>query len=386
MRKSWVVRCLVVVCLLAAVRAEAADKKPANSKDQKIIVGYISAGGRPLVASSVAADKMTRINYAFFHLKGNEIVEGSPRDAANLAVLTGLKKDHPGLAVLISVGGGSGSGGFSDMALTKEGRAAFVDSAVALMEKYNLDGLDVDWEYPGYTHHNDKVRPVEDKLTYTLLLKELRLRFNVEERKLHRHLITSSATGWTTEWLEHTQMKEASKWLDTVNLMCYDYYRVDDHNTGHDAPLYTNPADPKGVSTDRSVRENLAAGVPLKKLVIGVPFYGKTWKDVPSANNGLFQPIAAPVSGTPGYGQIAATMLGKPGWVRYWDPVAQAPYLYNAETHVFVTYDDVESEALKTKYVKDKGLAGVMFWQYTQDPDNVLLDAVDAGLGMSPAH
>jgi TonB family protein len=63
--------------------------------------------------------------------------------------------------------------------------------------------------------------------------------------------------------------------------------------------------------------------------------------------------------------------------------VAQAPYLYNAETHVFVTYDDVESEALKTKYVKDKGLAGVMFWQYTQDPDNVLLDAVDAGLGLA---
>jgi len=255
---------------------------------------------------------------------------------------------------------------------------------VALVEKYNLDGLDVDWEYPGYTHHNDKVRPVEDKPDYTLLLKELRLRFNVEQKKLGRHLITSSATGWSTEWLDHTEMREASKWLDTVNLMCYDYYRVDDHNTGHDAPLYTNPADPKAFSTDRSVRENLAAGVPAKKLVIGVPFYGKTWKDVPAANNGLWQPVAAPVSGTPGYGQIAATMLGKPGWVRYWDPVAQAPYLYNAETHVFLTYDDVESEALKTKYVKDKGLAGVMFWQYTQDPSNTLLDAIDAGLGMTP--
>ena len=381
MRKSWLVWSAVVVCLLAAVRVEAADKK---AKQQKIIGGYISAGGRPLVAGSVAADKMTRINYAFFHLKGNEIVEGSARDAENLAVLTGLKKDHPGLAVLISVGGGSGSGGFSDMALTKEGRTAFVDSAVALVEKYNLDGLDVDWEYPGYTHHNDKVRPVEDKPDYTLLLKELRLRFNVEQKKLGRHLITSSATGWSTEWLDHTEMREASKWLDTVNLMCYDYYRVDDHNTGHDAPLYTNPADPKAFSTDRSVRENLAAGVPAKKLVIGVPFYGKTWKDVPAANNGLWQPVPAPVSGTPGYGQIAATMLGKPGWVRYWDPVAQAPYLYNAETHVFLTYDDVESEALKTKYVKDKGLAGVMFWQYTQDPSNTLLDAIDAGLGMTP--
>jgi chitinase len=371
------VRSLAVVCLMVGVRAEAAPPK------QKIVVGYIS-GGRPLDAKSIAAGKMTRINYAFFRLKGNAIADASTRDADNLAVLTGLRKDHPGLAVLVSVGGGSGSGGFSDMALTKEGRTVFVESAVALVKKFNLDGIDVDWEYPGYTHHNDRVRPVEDKLTYTLLLKELRLRFNKEQRKLGRHLYTSSATGWSREWLDHTEMREASKWLDTVNLMCYDYYRVDDHNTGHDAPLYTNPADPKAFSTDRSVRDNLAAGVPKSKLVVGVPFYGKTWNDVPSTNNGLWQPIPAPVSGTPGYGQIAATMLGKPGWVRYWDPVAQAPYLYNAETRVFLTYDDVQSEQIKTKYVKDNGLAGVMFWQYTQDPENVLLDAVDAGLGIHP--
>jgi chitinase len=323
---------------------------------------------------------MTRINYAFFRLKGNAIGDGTPVDAANLGVLTGLKKDNPALKVLISVGGGSGSGGFSDMALTKAGRTEFIDSAVALVKKFNLDGLDVDWEYPGYTHHNDKVRPEEDKLTYTLLLKELRQRFDKEGKQFGRHLITSSATGWSREWLDHTNMREASKWLDTVNLMCYDYYRVDDHNTGHDAPLYTNPADPKAFSTDRSVRENLAAGVPASKLVVGVPFYGKTWKDVPATNNGLWQPVPAPVSGTPGYGQIVSTMVGKPGWVRYWDPIAQAPYLYNAETKTFLTYDDVESEALKTKYVKDKNLAGIMFWQYTQDPNNLLLDAINAGL------
>ncbi len=378
MRKCWLVWGVAMVCLLVAVRGEAAPPK-----QQKIVVGYIS-GGRPLDAKSIAAGKMTRINYAFFRLKGNAIADASARDAENLAVLTGLRKDHPGLAVLVSVGGGSGSGGFSDMALTREGRTAFVDSAVALVKKYDLDGIDIDWEYPGYTHHNDRVRPVEDKLTYTLLLKELRLRFNKERKKLGRHLYTSSATGWSREWLDHTQMREASKWLDTVNLMCYDYYRVDDRNTGHDAPLYTNPADPKAFSTDRSVRENLAAGVPKNKLVVGVPFYGKTWNDVPPANHGLWQPVAAPVSGTPGYGQIATNMLGKPGWVRYWDPVAQAPYLYNEETHIFLTYDDLESEALKTKYVKDHGLAGVMFWQYTQDPENVLLDAVDAGLGIHP--
>ena len=82
---------------IAAVRTEAAPPK-----QKLIVVGYIS-GGRPLDAKTIAAGKMTRINYAFFRLKGNAIADASPRDADNLAVLTGLRKDHPGLAVLVSV-------------------------------------------------------------------------------------------------------------------------------------------------------------------------------------------------------------------------------------------------------------------------------------------
>ena len=82
-----------VVCLLACVSiTDAAEKPTAPSKGQKLIVGYISSGGRPLVASSIAAGKMTRINYAFFRLKGNAIGDGTPIDAANLAVLTGLRR------------------------------------------------------------------------------------------------------------------------------------------------------------------------------------------------------------------------------------------------------------------------------------------------------
>src|ERR1700734_3825161 len=110
MRKSWLGLGLAVVSLVTGLRAEAA-----GPKQQKVVVGYILSGGRPLDIKTVAAGKMTRINYAFFRLKGNAIADATPRDEANLAALTGLKKDHPGLAVLISVGGGGGSGGFSDM-------------------------------------------------------------------------------------------------------------------------------------------------------------------------------------------------------------------------------------------------------------------------------
>jgi chitinase len=370
---TWSVLLVLVIGVFGCLRAEAATK-------QKVVVGYIMARGRVLTPETIAAGKLTRINYAFARIRDGVIVEGGAHDAENFAVLTSLRRKYPALQVVVSVGGGgAGSAGFSDMAFTREGRAKFIESCVAFVEKYNLDGVDIDWEYPGVPgSHNNPFR-AEDKQTYTLLLKELRLRLNREQKKLHRHLVTSTATGWTTSWLEHTNMREASKWVDTVNLMCYDYYEPSSPITGHDAPLFTNPADPKGVSTDRSVRENLAAGVPARKLVVGVPFYGKQWENVPPENHGLFQPGKAAANPTPLYGVIDRSMIGH-GFTRYWDPVAEAPYLYNAATKTFVTYDDTESMAKKTAYVMKHHLGGIMFWEYTGDPDNVLLDAINAGL------
>ncbi len=99
---------------------------------------------------------MTRINYAFFRLRDGVIAEGGTNDAAEpFAVLNGLKKDNPALEVVVSVGGGgAGSAGFSDMAITAEGRKKFVDFC-------DCDGGEVQsrraghrftGEYPGYTH------------------------------------------------------------------------------------------------------------------------------------------------------------------------------------------------------------------------------------------
>ena len=357
----------------------------ATKKPHEAVIGYIFAGrGGPLDGTNIAAKKMTRINYAFFGLQDGLVTSRGANDAANLTTLVALKKINPELEVVVSVGGGGeGSAGFSDMAITPEGRRRFVDSAIAVIELYNVDGIDIDWEYPGYTHAKTTVR-AEDKQTYTLLLKELRERLDKEGARLGRHLITSSATGATTIWLEHTDMGQASKYLDSVNMMCYDWYNPVEKNTGHDSPLYTNPADPKAISIDQAVKMNLAAGVPAHKIVIGVPFYGRMWTGVESTNNGLFQPIpptAAPQDEL-SYFHIAP-LVNAQGYTRYWDPTSQAPYLYNAKTKTFITYNDAETELTRTKYVRDHHLGGIMFWQYAHDPDNVLLGAIDQGFGMT---
>lgn len=379
---------VVVAALLISILPHdaLATKKP--HAPHEAVIGYIFAGrGGLLDARTIAAKKMTRINYAFFRLQNGVVSSAGANDATNLATLVALKEINPALQIVVSVGGGGeGSAGFSDMAITPEGRHRFVDSAIATIQRYNLDGIDIDWEYPGYTHFNAIVRP-QDKQTYTLLLKELRERLDKEGKRLGRHLITSSATGATTIWLEHTDMGKASKYLDSVNMMCYDWYNPVEKNTGHDSPLYTNPADPKAISIDQAVRMNLAAGVPAHKIVIGVPFYGRKWMGVESANHGLFQPI--PPTATPqdelAYSNIAP-LVNAEGYMRYWDPVSQTPYLYNVGTKTFITYNDAEAELARTKYVLGRHLGGIMFWQYGHDPDNVLLNAIDQGFGINPGR
>ena len=74
----------------------------------------------------------------------------------------------------------------------------------------------------------------------------------------------------------------------------------------------------------------------------------------------------------------------KNGFVRFWDSTADAPYLYNATSRTFVSYEDEQSLAMKCKYVQQQGLAGVMFWDYSGDPNGVLLDAINSGLHSIP--
>jgi chitinase len=351
----------------------------AASAGEPVIAAYVFADGQALTPGAIDGRKLTRVNYAFANIAQGRMVEGNPADAVNLAALTALKKENPHLTVLVSVGGWTWSGGFSDAALTPASRSVFIESVAAFVTRYHLDGLDVDWEYPGMSGDGNTFRP-EDKQNYTLLLKELRGRFDTMAATLHRPLYLTIAAGSSSEWLEHTEMGEVSKYVDTVNLMAYDYYEPEGGRpTGNHAPLWVDPADPKAVSADRSVREFEQAGVAPRKLVLGVPFYGHVWGQVPATNHGLFQPGQPVPNAYANYDAIVNTMLGR-GYTRYWDAAASVPYLYNPEKQIFVSYEDPESLAAKCKYVKQQHLKGVMFWDYESDPSGALLDSLDAGL------
>jgi chitinase len=346
---------------------------------EPLIVGYVFPQSGPLQPGQVEAHGMTRINYAFATIKSGRMVLAGESDGANLAQLTALRKQNPSLAVLVSVGGWLGSGGFSDVALNAQSRSTFIDSALDLLKSYDLDGIDVDWEYPGLVGAGNRFRR-EDKQNFTLLLKELRERLTRQSQTMHRDLYLTIAAGASDEYITHTEMAQVARYVDTVNLMSYDYYEAgSDPTTGNHAPLFTDPADPEKESADDSVMAFEAAGVPAGKIVLGVPFYGRVWGQVPNVNQGLFQPGKAIPNSYASYDVIKSTMLGH-GYTRYWDTASKVPYLFNEEKKIFVSYEDPESLAAKCEYVRVRELAGVMFWQYLNDSNGELLGTINRAL------
>jgi chitinase len=362
-----------------ATAALAAPEKKAT-KPTPLLVAYIFPQDAALTAGQVDPHSVTRFNYAFANIKDGRMVMGFAHDAENFAFLTALRKEDPQLTILVSVGGWLWSGGFSDMALSKESRARFIDSAADFIAQYQLDGLDIDWEYPGMEGSTKAFRP-EDKQNFTALLSELRERFNRDAKKNGRRLYLTIAAGASPEFLAHTEMDKVARLLDTVNLMSYDYYEPGEGPiTGHHAALFTNPNDPQKESADASVHAFEQAGVPADKLVLGVPFYGHAWSDVPPTANGLYQPGKRAPNVYAQFSAIQSSMLGH-GYTRFWDPVARVPWLYNAETRVFVSYEDEQSIAGKCEYVHANKLAGIMFWDFeSDDPSGTLLKAVNACL------
>jgi chitinase len=94
---------------------------------------------------------------------------------------------------------------------------------------------------------------------------------------------------------------------------------------------------------------------------------------------GLNQPYERFEAAHP-YVDLVDKFIGRDGFVREWDAKAQAPFLWNAQTHAFITYDDPQSIAIKADYVRKHHLGGMMFWELSQDSRGALLDAIVKGL------
>ncbi|ARA94030.1 hypothetical protein AWN76_013290 [Rhodothermaceae bacterium RA] len=371
---------LLPLLLLPLLAACEEAPPPESAAPAYQIVGYLH-GPRGVQIDDEAAARLTHVNYAFANVRDDAVVLEHPEDPARLAALTALRDRHPHLRILLSVGGWAWSEHFSDAALTEESRQTFARSAVALVTRHHLDGLDIDWEYPGQPGEDNVFRP-KDRENFTLLLQTLREHLDAQARQDGRpadrpyELTIAAAAGET--YLEHTDMRAAAAYLDFVNLMTYDFHGPWTERTGHHANLYP-PADVVAPSGAAAVEAMMRAGVPADKIVLGAAFYGRGWRGVHPEHNGLHQPYEGPSVSYP-FHALAAEYIDRNGFVRHWDEAARAPYLWHPDSLVFISYEDEASLREKAAYVHEHGLGGVMYWEHHGDADGRLLKALHEAL------
>ena len=346
-----------------------------KSKTKPVIIGYVG-GFRGLIATdSIDVWRLSHINYAFVDIKDNRVwLHNEATDTVNLRKLSELKKINPDLKILISIGGWTWSKNFSDATLTDTSTRNFALSAVDIVSKYNLDGIDIDWEYPGMIGDNNVYRP-EDKQHYTTLLKELRKSLNDLSLKTRMKYYVTTAVGGSQNYIDHTEMDKVQQYTDYINIMSYDYAGGWDAVSGHHTNLYVSSRDSDQYSAHRSIQAFIAAGVPPAKIVIGMAFYGKGWQMESTDNNGLYRKALKSARGG-GFTYLKDSLVNKNGYKEYWDAKAKAPYLFNAEKKIFISYDNERSVKEKCKYVKQYHLAGAMFWEYNNDKKGYLLKVV----------
>ena len=350
-----------------------------------MVVAYV-AGFRNFDFSSIDASKLTHINYAFANIIdgevrfGSEAIDDTEMNVDDLRELSALRKVNPDLKILVSVGGWGWSGNFSDAALTDSSRNRFGASAARFVRDYSLDGIDIDWEYPNHPGAGNTYRP-EDVHNFTLLLECVRKHIDslaMAEGRKDKYLLTI-ATGASEHYAANTELGPLSEYLDFINIMTYDFHHGGSTQTGHHANLWLSEWDAAdGDATDKAVELHLKAGVPPEKLNIGIPFYGRIWRGVEPVNNGLYREAETTGAGMP-YAEVLKA-LADPAFTRLYDSSAASPFLWNATDSVFISYEDEGSIAARMEYIRSKGLGGVMFWEYTEDVDGMLLKAVKDGL------
>lgn len=260
---------------------------------------------------------------------------------ALLNKVVALKEKNPKLKVLLMIGGwGEQADGFSMMARSEKGRADFCKSVKEKLDKYNLDGVDIDWEYPG-GGPDCNAKSSADPKNFNILLKELREALG--DTKIISYASSSSA--------KYCEFKEAMLYLDYVNVMTYDMGNPPYHNS----TLYKSPLT-RDRSCESSVEAHRQAGVPLNRQNLGVPFYGHG--TTPYKADVKYNEMEAIFSSTTTY---------KDKNIRKWDDVAKVPYLVDTDGNMLLGYDDEESVAYKGKFAVDKKMLGVMVWEYRHD-------------------
>ena len=289
----------------------------------------------------------------YWHIPGTSLVD---------------KAHENGVKVFISIGGWTMSENFSTIAESAEKRQRFAESCADLVRTYRIDGIDIDWEYPGNKAQNGKAA---DRENFTLLLREVRYAFDVLQREIGKRLWLTADFGAGATHQAQIEWEQVVPLLDQINVMTYDFYGSKPGRTNHHSPLYAPRRGMEGYDLDSTIRHLMEEHqVPAAKINIGLAFFGRSLRTKGKAYihsvtyRSTDEKTFPNGKGAPAYYDI----IRKQSMFHYhWDDHAETPYLRGKQLKTFVTFDDERSIQKKAQYILDNGLSGAIVWDIMGD-------------------
>jgi len=319
------------------------------------VIAYYTGDGDSI--NKYPVQHLTHIIYSFLQFQNDTLGFFNDKQRNAIRQLVLLKKDHPQLKVMVSIGGWGGCASCSDLFASAEKRNSFAVTVVKFLKQNDVDGLDLDWEYPAIAGYPGHKYDTADKRNFTELVKALR-------KEMGNKYLLSFAAGAFINYLEHSvDWAEVMPLVNFVNLMTYDLVGGYSTVTGHHTPLADYK--PGQESTQKCVTWLLDHKIKSRKLIIGAAFYARVWENVDSSNLGLYQPgnFLRGVS----YKDFPSYFCDSAGFKYCWDAKAKAPFQYSQSKRLFATFDDERSVKEKAKFVRQEKLGGIMFWQLLDD-------------------
>jgi GH18 family chitinase len=334
--------------------------------------------------NTIDYSKYTIINYAFFKPETNgnisstdtwaddNLLNGQPNWAQggyypNTSIIS--LAHNAGVKVVPSIGGWTLSDNFPQIAADATKRTTFANACVQLISQYNFDGIDLDWEYPGYVDHNGTAA---DKQNFTLLLQAVRSALNAKTLQTGKTYLLTSCFGASQTHMNNIDWANVTPLLDCINLMSYDFFGAWDSKTNHNSPLYAPAQGDPTFNINSAVTTLLTThNVPANKICVGLAFYGRSTKTsgtptlhgntTGSGDNVTFSDD----DGTP----LFYNVLKKQNlFNKYVDNLAASPYMLGKNgLNTFLSYDDTASITTKATYIKNKNLKGCIIWEITGD-------------------
>ncbi|WP_343529951.1 glycosyl hydrolase family 18 protein [Yokenella regensburgei] len=354
------------------------SSEKARIAEQRKIIGYFPEWGVYEAHNYFTPDKidfsqLTHLNYAFSIVKDGEAVVYDTWKGPELLPQLRELTAQAGVTYMVSFGGWSNVDAFEKAVSTGSGIDKLVASMVSFMQEYDFDGIDVDWEYPDSS---------SEKGQFTSLIQKLRSKLDQLGLQQDKYYQLTAAVTTNHNNVGYINLAVTAPLFDSVNVMAYDIHGAFDPITGHNAPLFANHLDSDPLlnvaSTMKVYHETY--GVPKRKLMMGIPYYGRGWGGVAPTEKikglpGLFAAGTATVKGAwddtdftgtnPYY--VLKEKLASGAYKRYWDDESKVPYLYNASTKEFLTYDDPESIQTKVDYILDQDFGGTILWDLSGD-------------------